>query len=89
MIVSGSGYVSRYFASPSSSRGIASNGESGCRVVEEEAEGTDSSVSDVAPKDGEGDPAFGVAAERRRVRMVWAMCDSENEERFCEGRGFE
>lgn len=85
---SGSGYVSRCLASPSSSRGKGSDGESGCRVVDEEADGTESSVSEVAPKDGECDPAFGVAAERRRDRMVWAICDSEKE-RFCEGKGFE
>lgn len=87
VIVSGSGYVSlrNFLSSPtsssSSSSSIASGyggGESGCRVVEEDME---SSVSEVAPDEGEWERTFRIAlaAERRRARIVCVMWDSEKE----------
>lgn len=52
----------------------SSCGDSGCRVVEEEAE---SSVSEVLPEESEGARMRTAAADRCLVRMICAIRDSE------------
>ncbi len=51
-------------------RAESSCGDSGCKVVEEEAE---SSISEVLPEEGECDLMRTAAADRCRVRMVCAI----------------